>query len=465
VEPGKTAPIDDGRAGHATDADHSLRPHLFLLMRCDAPRTLPIRLTLHRIDEVQVGRSDRLEYARVDTSGLRRLNIGIPDATMSSTHARMVQAFGRWQIEDAGSKNGTVVDGKPCVRQALRDGALIELGHALFIYRESVPTAPDDPLDHDPNDLRGGAPPLGLETLLPPLGRSFARLARIAPSSVPVILLGETGVGKELLAAAVHRLSGRRGAFVPVNCGALPPALIESELFGHRKGAFTGAVEDRIGLVQAADGGTLFLDEIGDLKFPSQAALLRVLQEREVRAVGATRSVPVDLRVVAATHRNLAEQVELGSFRADLYARLMGFEMRLPPLRERREDLGLLIARLLERLAPAPSSPSFTLAAARALVAHDWPHNVRGVERCLEAAVVLAGAGPIEFEHLPSELRNQRAARSGADPDVSLRISLEAALREHAGNISAVARSLGKARPQIQRWLKRFGIDPAAYRN
>jgi transcriptional regulator with PAS, ATPase and Fis domain len=189
---------------------------------------------------------------------------------------------------------------------------------------------------------------------------------RIAPSSVPLLVRGETGTGKELMARAIHEASERRGAFVPVNCGALPRDLLESELFGHRRGAFTGASGDRSGLVRRAHRGTLFLDEIAELPPDSQVALLRVLQEGEVRPVGACEEITVDVRIVAATHQDLRERIASGRFREDLYARIAGFEITMPPLRERREDLGMLIATLL---VPSPRDRDQLVPAARAVMA------------------------------------------------------------------------------------------------
>src|SRR5439155_8887584 len=182
----------------------------------------------------------------------------------------------------------------------------------------------------------------GLATVLPWLAREFERLQLVADSSVPVLLRGESGTGKEVLAAAIHKLSGRPGAFQAVNCGAIPPNLVESELFGHRRGAFSGAVTDHPGMVRGADRGTLLLDEVGDLTLAAQAALLRVLERHEVLPVGGNKAVRVDLRVVAATNRNLDELVAEGRFRADLLARLSGYVCVLPELRDRQEDFSLL---------------------------------------------------------------------------------------------------------------------------
>ena len=267
-----------------------------------------------------------------------------------------------------------------------------------------------------------------------------------------------------------HDLSGRRGAFVAVNCGALTPTLVEALLFGHVRGAFSGATRDEPGLIRSADGGTLFLDEIGDLPSATQAALLRVLQEHEVLPVGSTRPVAVDCRVVCATHRSLDTLVEGGQFRSDLLARIDGFRYPLAPLRDRREDLGLLLAALLPRVARERAA-GLTLAApaARGLYAHGWPGNVRELERCLARAVALAMTERIE----PSDL----ALPAPSLPEVSeielleldedqarLRQRLVEELAQHGGNVSRVARSMGKARMQIQRWMRRFGLVAESFR-
>jgi transcriptional regulator with GAF, ATPase, and Fis domain len=204
----------------------------------------------------------------------------------------------------------------------------------------------------------------------------------------------------------VHHLSKRPGHFVAVNCGAIPATLVETELFGYKRGAFSGAVDDRPGIIRSADKGTLLLDEIGELPLSSQVALLRVLQEREVTPVGATRPVPVDVRVVAATHRRLSDLVEARTFRPDLLARLSGYTLRLPPLRDRTADLGLLISAILHRIAPAVAAHvTFSGAAARALFRHPWPLNIRELEKALETALVLSGDGPIDVAHLPEAMR------------------------------------------------------------
>ena len=361
----------------------------------------------------------------------------------------------------------------------------------MLRYRYGALPPPRHPRDSGSSDAAA------LSTVLPTLAEQTRDLEVIASSTVSVILRGETGTGKEVLARAVHRLSGRPGELIAVNCGALPAALLESELFGYRKGAFSNAVEDRPGLVRAADRGTLFLDEIGDLPPSSQAALLRVLQEREVTPLGSTRPVKVDLRVVCATHRDLQAQVALGQFRADLYARVSGHTFSIPPLRERREDLGLLTAALLRRIAP-DQDVRFEPEAVRTFCRYAWPLNVRELEKCLASAVVLARDSAIGVQHLSitigasiadgapaaigapeitgaseadadADAETDAAADTDTDPpafrNVERREQLVAALQAHHGNISAVARALGKARSQVQRWLHDYDLDPKQYRD
>jgi transcriptional regulator with GAF, ATPase, and Fis domain len=452
----QTAQNRASRAGEA--------PYLFLLFRCDAPRDGSWRVSLAQSDTVVLGRADRREVAR-DSGTLR---IGVPDRRMSSVHARLQRVLGEWVVEDAGSKNGTVLDGRRVERRPLHDGALLELGHTFFLFRASLPETADDLLDASAFD----ALPMGLRTMSPALKLEFDRVALVARAQVSVLLRGETGTGKEVAARAIHELSDRKGPFVALNCGALPESLLESELFGFRKGAFTGAAEDRVGLIRTSDGGTLFLDEIGDLPLPAQAALLRVLQEGEVQSVGATRPVSVDLRVVAATHRDLEALAAQDRFRTDLLARLSGYTFSLPPLRARREDLGLLIRELLRKIAKH-GDPIFSSEAARALVVHDWPLNVRELEKCLATALALAPDGRIDVEHLPASVRSPpeqknppraEVAEVLSDEDRRRRDELIATLRAHDGNITAAAKAMGKPRTQVQRWLRRWKIDPLAHR-
>jgi transcriptional regulator with PAS, ATPase and Fis domain len=427
-------------------------PYLFVVLEAGRPLAGAARLACDGLDEVVLGRGEPRAATRRDEGGRRIAALAVPDRRMSSVHARLGRVPGGWELADAGSKNGCRVDGAEVSRAVLRDGAWIELGQTVLRFRAALP-------ESSPwHDAGAAAAVLGVATAVPAFAAQLDALARLAPSRVSLLLLGATGTGKELIARGVHAASGRAGPFVAVNCAALPEGLVESQLFGHRRGAFSGATGDHEGLVRAADGGTLLLDEIGALPPPAQAALLRVLQEREVVPVGDTRPIPVDVRVIAATHHDLAALVAEDEFRADLFARLAGHVETLPPLAARREDTGTIVAAALRRHAgPRAAAVRLTPAAAAQLVRAPWPHNAREVDKVIEAALALAGDEPIDVAHLP------RAPAEEPD-DAALRARLEALLAEHRGNISQVARELGKARMQVQRWLKRLALDPARYR-
>jgi transcriptional regulator with GAF, ATPase, and Fis domain len=443
-----------------------------LVFDCEQPLAPSVRFSLEGVDTVELGRSDQFAAGR-DGPGGRRLVIGLPDRWVSTSHAVLRYNSPSWVIEDSKSKNGTLINGRMEKSAELRDGDLIELGHNFFLFREALATSTDEPAVLKSSEIRSAAP--GLATLLPSLALDFRKLEAMAASTVSVVLQGESGTGKEVVATAMHRLSGRPGPFLPVNCGGLPETLIESELFGSRKGAFSGADKDRPGLVRSAEHGTLFFDEIGELPASVQAAFLRVLQDGEILPIGATQPLRVDVQFVAASNRALDALVERGQFRADLFARISGFSVWLPPLRERREDLGILIGTLLKRqLGERAAEISFSCDAARALLLYNWPLNIRELEKWLAASVVLSGGRRVELEHLPGGVNGRqdipvpsppKTGANGLPPakeqegDLRKREELLALLREHAGNISAVARALGKARPQVQRWMKRYRID------
>jgi transcriptional regulator with AAA-type ATPase domain len=452
------------------------RPYLFVVLHCERPLSGSSRHDLGDLDLVVVGRGAERAARRGMDGGRHRLELRVPGGTVSQAHARLERGAIGWMAVDEGSKNGTFVNGEKVARAALRDGDLIEIGGTLLVYRAAIPPPPveeglADAPDLDSAALAGLLP--GLATLVPRLAEQLAALERIARLPIPVLLLGESGTGKEVLARAVHALSGRPGAFVGVNCGGIAPTLLESQLFGHVKGSFTGATRDEPGLVRAADRGTLFLDEIGDLPLTAQAALLRVLQEREVVPVGGSRPVKVDLRVVAATHRPLDRMSAAGEFRADLLARLAGYRHLLAPRAQRREDLGIILGDLLRR-AEIPGAEALRLAAAagRRLFAHDWPLNIRELGQCLSVAAALAPRGVIEAEHLPigpgaapyAAAPRPATVEQDLDDPAALRKTLVALLEQHRGNISHVARDLGKARMQIHRWMRRFDLDPDAFR-
>jgi two-component system response regulator AtoC len=294
--------------------------------------------------------------------------------------------------------------------------------------------------------------------------REFVR--RAATSELPVLLTGETGSGKELVARALHLQSRRGGrAFVAHNCGATPDSLIESELFGHARGAFTGAVADRAGLFDAAHDGTLFLDEIGDASLLLQMKLLRVLQEGEARRVGDTRVRRVDVRIVSATHRTLESAVEDGRFRADLFYRLNAVQIRLPPLRERGSDVRLLAEEFVRRAASREGRrpPALSREVDERFAGYAWPGNVRELANVCAYAVLVAGAAEsLEARHLPAELRHECGARRTPGLHAETRALEERRLRETLerlnGNKSRAARELGLSRQGLVKKLKRYGL-------
>ncbi len=310
-----------------------------------------------------------------------------------------------------------------------------------------------------------------------PLREVRELIAKLARTQAPVYISGESGSGKELAARLIHENGARLDKpFVPVNCGAIPENLMESEFFGYRKGAFTGAEADRDGFFQAANGGTLFLDEVADLPLPMQVKLLRAIQEKKVRKIGATQEDPVDVRIISATHQRLGAQVEAGRFRQDLFYRLNVIELHMPPLRECREDIGMIASAVLARLAVGSAAPGgagastpatparLSAAALEALARHDFPGNIRELENILERAIALSGAGEIT----PEDLRLERidraeasASGTGSLPDYLDRLEREAiqqALRETGFNRTAAAQRLGVSFRSLRYRMQRLGI-------
>jgi DNA-binding NtrC family response regulator len=303
----------------------------------------------------------------------------------------------------------------------------------------------------------------------------YTLLEQASRLDITVLLAGETGTGKELAARAVHYHSARKDRrFVPVNCGALPAELVESELFGHARGAFTGAAGMKRGLFEEAEGGTIFLDEIGELPLPVQVKLNRVLQEREARRVGDTTPIKVNVRVIAATHRDLKAEVQAGRFREDLYYRLNVFPVVLPPLRERREDIPLLASHFLEKHAQVLGRPLTGLDpdALRALTGYPWPGNVRELENAVERAVAVAQGQAIQLRDLPADVKGSQEGAIPAEQlarmpyreavdlarDRVTRDYLVALLRELDGNVTRAAERAGLARESLHRLLKRHGV-------
>jgi len=436
---------------------------LTLVFESGRPRALP-SFSLAAVDAVTIGRAaSPAPLADAGREDDRRLSVQVQDSRVSQIHCHLKYERDSWMLEDSSSTNGTQVNGAEIDRAELRHGDLVEVGRSFFLFRTDTPYVGGQP--------RSAQPPVGVATNNPGLAARFDRLTSLASSRLPVLVRGETGTGKELVAKAVHQLSRRTGALRAVNCGAVPRSLIESEFFGYRKGAFSGATEDRPGLVRSADKGTLFLDEIGDLPADGQAALLRVLQEGEVLPVGGVSPVPVDVRVVAATHRDLFAMAEQGNFRSDLLARLTGFVLVLPPLRDRLEDLGRLALHLVERHAgDGARLVEFSPRVIREMFSHQWHANIRELERVLSAALIFAGGGRIEWEHMEEALRADvpsssptpvhsavPADRAGEIRSVERARILET-LAATAGNQSEAARRLGISRGTLVSRIARYGI-------
>jgi len=312
----------------------------------------------------------------------------------------------------------------------------------------------------------------GIVTTGGTMAKVLSKIARVAPSDVSVLLTGESGTGKELAARAIHVASRRAGGpFVAVNAAVLSPSLLESELFGHERGAFTGADRDHAGRFESADGGTLFLDEIGDLPPEAQVKLLRVLQERAVERVGSNRPIAVDVRLVAATHRDLPARLQAGSFREDLYYRLVVVTIDLPPLRQRRPDIPALVDHFLEKHGATSGEPrkSFSREAMDLLVRYDFPGNVRELENIVQRCLVLARGEIITSDDLPAAAlgASEQSARSGTDPDASLparmasleRIAIDEALEAAGGNQTRAAERLGISERALRYKLAKYRED------
>ena len=328
----------------------------------------------------------------------------------------------------------------------------------------AVSISGDDPSAASDDDWRSG-----IITRSPVMEDLLRQAKLVADSDAAVLITGESGTGKELLAQAIHRASRRAARpFVAVNCGAIPGELLESELFGHARGAFTGAVQAHKGLFQAADGGTLLLDEIGDMPLPLQVKLLRVLQQSEVRPVGSTQAIPVNVRVISATHRDLEAQRAAGLFREDLYYRLNVVSLRLPPLAERREDIPMLAAHFLRRLAERyrKAVPSLAPDAMQALVAAPWPGNVRQLLNLLEQALALATTGVIPATQVQSVLREDAAAlipfeeaRKTFERDYLVRL-----LKITGGNVTQAAQLAKRNRTEFYKLLQRHRLEPSMFK-
>ena len=396
--------------------------------------------------------------ARVGTAPACALRVS--DPTVSRLHCEITVGRDAIRLVDSGSTNGTFVDGVRVHDAELATGASVRIGATVLRVERA-----GEPIEEHLSTRDRFGPVLGASV---EMRRLYARMERVASTDATVLIEGETGTGKELVARALHDASKRATRpFVTVDCGAIAEELIESELFGHKRGAFSGAVADREGLFEAAQGGTIFLDEIGELPVTLQPKLLRVLEAREIRRVGGNTTTKVDVRVVAATNRSLARSVNDGSFREDLYYRLAVAELRVPPLRQRRDDIPVLVEAFHERFTGEHASwPAETIAG---LMARSWPGNVRELRNFVERSVSLGvQPPPVLVDDRPDEpgavavpthlpLKEARVAWT----EKFERIYVRALLERTSGNVTHAAEIAGVNRRSLQRLIAQLGLRPA----
>ncbi len=429
-----------------------------------------------------------LEAATIRIGARRGNDLELQDSKVSGLHCEVRLDERGYRLRDLDSTNGTYVGGFRVNDLYITPGTVMQIGASKVRFE---PLGESVEFELSAQDRFGGI--VGRSVQMREL---FARLEKIAASDATVLVTGETGTGKELVAEAVHEHSGRKnGPFVVLDCGSIPQNLIESELFGHEKGAFTGATHAYAGAFERADGGTVFLDEIGELPLSMQPKLLRVLERKEVRRIGGSKTIGADIRVVAATNRDLGVEVNRGRFREDLYYRLAVARIHVPPLRERREDIPLLVEHFLS-ITPGGEGARLEPGTVELMMKHDWPGNVRELRNVIERAVLLADAtsgGGIALSK--TSIGGRRSARLGTGGgggsvsestpapggDDTLAVSIDTStpfkvakqvlveeferryigrlLDEHAGNISAAARAAGIDRMSIHKMLNRLGMQ------
>ena len=425
---------------------------------------------LHVVHPVEMSRIVDLAGKQATIGRQVEGDLGLRHQTVSRRHLELEWdgEMGRYLARDLGSHNGSALDGVALGEstRALHHGAVLRVGDVILVFEDGRALGAEDSADVSREAVPGEA--AATRALR-------AQIARAAGDPSPALLIGETGTGKERLAAELHRLSGRRGDLVAVNCAAFTANLVESQLLGHVRGAFTGAQGEQPGLIRSASAGTLFLDEIGELPLDLQPKLLRVIQEREVLPVGGAKAVRVDVRMVAASNRDLARHVEAGGFRRDLYARMALWEIRVPPLRERRADvLGwvrLLHGRWLSERGQPATPLRLTAEAAEKLILGEWHDNLRGLDRFVhelsDRETIISAAD------LPGWIKAGDAARPSAAlvepvPPRSPRVpaptreELAETLARLGGSVRATAKHYRRDRRQIYRWLEAFGLKDRA---
>jgi DNA-binding NtrC family response regulator len=445
----------DGRTGE--DEPRGLAGGTTLRASGDAPSSAPARL---RVRERGRERVLSLEGDVLSIGKDASNDLALDDPFVSARHVRLERRRSRWRVRDLGSTNGTFLAGVRVIDAELPAGAPLAIGDTELVLELAGEGAPRV------------ATPAAFEGLVsrdPAMQQLFALIERVAPSGAAVTILGETGTGKELVARALHQLSDRRDrAFIPVNCSAIAETLIESELFGHEKGAFSGADRLRKGAFEEADGGTIFLDEIGELPLELQPKLLRALELGEVKRVGASRPIHVDVRILAATHRDLRAQVRAGKFREDLYYRLCVVPVSVPPLRARRGDVRALAELFLARAAPRGLALRFTPEALALLERHAWPGNVRQLKNVVQRALLFRGEG-LAVGAAAIALEDAGAKVHAGDDDTLYvrgltmedleREAIRLSLRRHRGKRAAVVEELALAKSTVMKRIAQWGLQ------
>jgi DNA-binding NtrC family response regulator len=407
-------------------------------------------IVVHSPDDTCINRAFvALQGLSIGRSSDGDVNICVNDRLASRLHARIERRANQWFVIDDDSRNGTFVEGQRIRETEIEPQTLIRVGDTLLVFTE---------ISTQQSDL--GSSLLGQSAAME---KVRGEIQKIAATMLPILVTGETGTGKEVVAGALHRLSGRPGPLLAVNCAAIPEGLSESAFFGHEKGAFTDAGKETKGYWRSADHGTLFLDEFGDLPTALQPKLLRLLDSGEFLPVGAAQTQRSDVRLVAATNIDLNKKVDAGEFRRDLLARVCGFVIALPPVRERREDILLLLS---ETWRAQQRTPQLTTECAERLLRYRWPMNVREI-KTLATRLGLASEKRITLEDLPPDFFATSALiavaqerREGPDRDEFVRI-----LQQYAGNISAIATHYSRERKQIYRWLEKFEISLVDFRD
>ncbi|HEY3804182.1 MAG TPA: sigma 54-interacting transcriptional regulator [Kofleriaceae bacterium] len=430
------------------------------------PRTVNVRrCRLNVVAGVDQGKIVELASQTIQI-GRTGADLNLSDGKVSGLHCELRLTPEGYRLRDLGSTNGTYVKGVRVVDGFIAPGSTIQVGKSAIVF-EPLDDAVAMPLWNEPRlqNLIGGSAAMR---------HLFELINRFAQSDATVLIQAETGAGKELVADAIHQCSPRRGEpFVVLDCSAIPEQLFEAQLFGHEVGAFTGAIKSTAGVFELAHGGTLFLDEIGELPLDVQAKLLRAVETRRVRRLGGAKLFASDVRIVAATNRDLAAEVNRGNFRADLYYRLAVAKLSIPALRERREDLPLLVQHFLRQLSvssgnPDPRLPDDFMARAQR---HTWPGNVRELRNAVERAVLLPNHPTLGFESPP---KKEGDGFAHIDIEVPFKVAkqrlvdefdrryLQELLEAHDGNISAAARAAGIERMSIYKMIRRLGLDKDA---